>query len=102
VRDYSEAIKLDPKNAETYNNRANVYSLLGKYDLALKDYDRAIELDGKNARIYGNRGMVKLRLGKEDDAQRDFKKAIELEPGLKQKLDAVLGEQKKPATRESR
>ena len=97
MKDYSEAIKLNSKDAEAYNNRGNAYSLLGKYDQALKDYDEAVKLDPKNARIYGNRGMVKLSQGKAEEAQQDFKKAVELEPSLKGKLEPLMNEQKTPA-----
>jgi tetratricopeptide (TPR) repeat protein len=90
VQDYSEAIKLDPKNAEAYNNRANAHSLLGKYDDAVKDYDEAIKLDAKSAKIYVNRAVIKLRQGKNDDAQKDFKKALELDPTLKDKIEPLM------------
>jgi tetratricopeptide (TPR) repeat protein len=90
VQDYSEAIKLDPKNGENYNNRANAYSLLGKFDEAVKDYDEAIKLNDKDARIYANRGVIKQRLKKEDEAQKDFQKAVELDPTLKDKLSSFI------------
>ena len=94
VQDYSEAIKLEPKNAEAYNNRANAYSLLGQFNHALRDYDQAIKLDPKNARIYANRGMIKLRQGKGEDAQVDFNKAVELQPDLKEQIQSIASEQK--------
>ena len=42
--------------------------------------------------------MVKLRQGKNEDAQKDLKKAVELEPNLKEKLDALITDQKAPST----
>jgi len=90
VVDFSEAIKLDPKNSENYNNRANAYSLLGKFEDAVKDYDEAIKLNSKDARIYANRGVIKQRLKKDDEAQRDFQKALELDPSLKDKVATFL------------
>jgi tetratricopeptide (TPR) repeat protein len=90
VQDYSEAIKLDPKNAEAYNNRANAYSLLGKYEEAVKDYDEAIKLDAKSAKIYANRAVIRARQGKKDEAQKDFKRALELDPSLKDKIEPLL------------
>ena len=76
MKDYSEAIKLNAKDAEAYNNRGNAYSLLGKYDQALKDYDEAVKLDPKNARIYGNRGMGSCAKGKTKKRKRILKKPL--------------------------
>jgi Tfp pilus assembly protein PilF len=53
-----------------------------------------VKLAPKNARIYANRGMLKLRQGKSEDAQKDFSKAVELEPSLREKIQALAGEQK--------
>jgi len=33
IRDYSEAIQLNPEFAAAYNNRGNAYRLLGQYEL---------------------------------------------------------------------
>ncbi|MGE5818630.1 MAG: tetratricopeptide repeat protein, partial [Deltaproteobacteria bacterium] len=74
--------------------RANVYSLLGKYDDAFKDYDQALKLEPKNAHIYANRGAVKLRLGKTDDGTKDLHKAMEIDPALKDKIEPLLGASK--------
>jgi tetratricopeptide (TPR) repeat protein len=81
------ALKLNPNNPEVYNNRANAYYVLRKYDMALADYDAALKLDPKNARIYANRGLANLGAGKNDDAEKDFAKSFELDPTLKQKLE---------------
>ena len=96
---YNEAIKLNPKNAETFNNRANAYSLLGKYDQALKDYDEAVKLDSKNARIYANRGAIKLRQKKIEEAHKDFKTALQLDPTLKTKLEPLMAVEPSSAQR---
>ena len=36
IRDYTEAIRLDPKNAKAYRNRGLAYRRLGKYDEAIR------------------------------------------------------------------
>src|SRR5262249_12709649 len=42
IRDYDEAIRLDPKNAVTYNIRGFAYHQKADYDRAIHDYDEAI------------------------------------------------------------
>ena len=45
IRDFDEAIRLDPKYARAYAERGYAWLAKGNYDQALKDYDQAIRLD---------------------------------------------------------
>jgi len=47
IADYSEVIRLEPKNASAYSNRGNCYKE-DRYDLAIKDYTEAIRLNPVN------------------------------------------------------
>ena len=49
IADYSEAIRLNPKDPAAYNNRGNAYSRKGEYDRAIADLNEAIRLDPKRA-----------------------------------------------------
>ena len=42
IRAYSEAIRIDPKHAEAYNNRGFAYRKTGKPDAAVKDYSKSM------------------------------------------------------------
>jgi tetratricopeptide (TPR) repeat protein len=55
IADYNQALKLDPRNARAFNNRALAQSALGKTDAALADYGQAIKLDPGYVRAYKNR-----------------------------------------------
>ena len=44
IEDLNQAITLNPKYAEAYNNRGYVYMRLQNYESALNDLNRAIEL----------------------------------------------------------
>ena len=44
IHDYSEVIRLNPKDANAYNNRGLVYQTLGKAEQAQRDFDKAKEL----------------------------------------------------------
>ena len=75
---YAEAIRLNPENAKTYNNRGLAYGNLGQYERAIQDFDEAIRLDPQDAIAYNNRGVAYQNLGKQELADRDFAKAKEL------------------------
>lgn len=77
---YNTAIELDPQNAEAYNNRGNVYTLLENRRRALADYSKAVELDPNYAVAYYNRGLEKLFDGDTDGALTDFNTALSLHP----------------------
>jgi tetratricopeptide (TPR) repeat protein len=80
ISDCTKAIKLNPKSAMSYCNRANSYGRLGKSTQAISDLSKAIELDPKFAVAYFGRGTTYRRLGKLTEAISDFSKAIELKP----------------------
>ncbi|HWB62753.1 MAG TPA: tetratricopeptide repeat protein, partial [Chitinophagales bacterium] len=80
LADYNKAIELDPRNADFYNNRGNVWRKKKEYEKALADYDKAIELDPTDAKAYGNRGIVWDDKKEYEKALADYNKAIELDP----------------------
>ena len=49
IADYDTAIELNPKDAQTYNNRGVAKKMLKQYKEAIVDYDKAIELNPKYA-----------------------------------------------------
>ena len=76
LKDYTEAIKLDPKNANAYHTRGLVYGVKGDYDNALKDFNEAIKLDPKYAFAYHTRGLVYAEMGNQEKAIADFQTAL--------------------------
>lgn len=45
INDFTQALILNPEDAQTYNNRGVAYEKCKSYKLAVADYDRALELD---------------------------------------------------------
>ena len=45
IADYTEAIRLDPKDATAYDDRGNAWYAKNEYDKAIADYTEAIRLD---------------------------------------------------------
>ena len=80
IRDYDEAIRLNPRAADAYNNRGNAFRALDDLTRARRDYDEAIRLNPHYAHAFNNRGIVFLELGELDRAMEDFDKALEEDP----------------------
>ncbi|KAJ0976054.1 hypothetical protein J5N97_018019 [Dioscorea zingiberensis] len=77
---YSDAIKLNGKNATYFSNRAAAFLELGSYLQAEADCSAAINLDKKNVKAYLRRGTAREMLGYYKEAIEDFKYALVLEP----------------------
>ncbi|CAD8105297.1 unnamed protein product [Paramecium primaurelia] len=76
IKNFSDAIKIDPKLAAVYNKRGNVYNLLKKYPEAIQDYSSAIEIDPQYAKAYNNRYRI-------DDCYKDYELANKIDPEYK-------------------
>ncbi|MCK1394840.1 tetratricopeptide repeat protein [Bradyrhizobium sp. 1] len=84
VADYSELIKLYPRNVYAYYSRAYSYHQLGELERAIADYGEVIGLNPKDQRAYYNRGVSYCKKGDLDLSIADYTRAIELklEPAL--------------------
>jgi tetratricopeptide (TPR) repeat protein len=80
IRDYDEAIRLNPKDPIAFNNRGDTYAHKGDTDRAIRDFDEVIRLDPKIAIAFSNRGVLYGRKGDNDRAIRDHEEAIRLDP----------------------
>jgi tetratricopeptide (TPR) repeat protein len=80
IKDYTEAIRIDPENARAFNNRGNAWYAKKEYDKAMKDYDEAIRLDPTDAIPLRNRAAVWYFPKKDyDKAIKDYDEAISLD-----------------------
>jgi tetratricopeptide (TPR) repeat protein len=52
LSDLDEAVRLDPKNANTHLLRAGIYALTGETERANTDYEKAIQLDPASRKRY--------------------------------------------------
>lgn len=80
LEDMNEAIKLQPRNAGFFINRAFLRYNLDDYFGAMSDYDYAISLDPLNSVAYFNRGLLRAEVQDRDHAIADFSKVIQLNP----------------------
>ena len=81
IKQFSEAIRLYPNNAQGYAWRGETYRLMDRLDEAIRDFDVAIRLDHNNAwNYFTSRGSVYAWKGNFDEAIRDLDEAIRLNP----------------------
>jgi tetratricopeptide (TPR) repeat protein len=87
IRDYDEAIHLDPKGADLYLNRGLAYANKANYGQAVRDFNEAIDLDRDFGLAYQNRCMAMNLLGRSEEALRDCNESLRLQPGSALALD---------------
>jgi tetratricopeptide (TPR) repeat protein len=79
VKELSEAIRADPKDAISYNNRGLAYRAKRTFEKALKDLSEAIRLDPNNPAAYNNRGELYTAKREYQKAIKDLTKALNLD-----------------------
>ncbi len=77
VRDFTEAVRVDPKYPDGYYERGQVLFKLGETERSIADYSSAIKRDPQNAAALRARGMSYLYRGSADLALADLSTAIE-------------------------
>lgn len=75
-----KAIKLEPKQAGLYVNRAYIRYNLNDWDGAMADYDYALSLEPLNKTALFNRGLLNTEVNANDRALEDFTAVINLDP----------------------
>jgi len=77
---YDAVLKLDPKNAFAYKNRADAYAATGQVDRAIADYGASVRLNPELVEVYHRRGW--LWMAKNDFARAiaDFNEALRRDP----------------------
>jgi tetratricopeptide (TPR) repeat protein len=78
VRDFSEAIRIDPEYPDSYLERGQVLFKLGEIERAIADYSAALVRDPQQGAALRARGMAYLYNSKADLALADLSKTIEL------------------------
>jgi S1-C subfamily serine protease len=75
---YNQAIRLEPRNANIYVNRARAYLNLKDYQGALEDYNQAIQINPNYSAVYYGRGIVYQLLKNKNKALQDYNSAIRI------------------------
>lgn len=80
IRDFDQALRINPRFAEAYFNRGNCNRDLLRLADAIRDYSLAIEANPTMESAYLNRGAVLASRGDNPAALADFEKALSLNP----------------------
>ncbi|CAG5115925.1 unnamed protein product [Candidula unifasciata] len=102
LESYSQAIRLDSRNAVYFCNRAAAYSQLNKHQLAIDDCNRALAIDPSYSKAYGRMGIAFTAQENHESAYECYRKALELDPenqSYKNNLDIAEQKMKENAAR---
>jgi len=80
VKEYTEAIRRNPKDTALYSNRAAAYTKLMAYSEAIKDCDKCIELDPTFIKGYTRKATVHFFMKDYHKALKMYEQAMNIEP----------------------
>lgn len=81
LKDMDHAIRLEPRIAGLYVNRAYIRYNLRDWYGAMDDYDYALSLEPQNPMALFNRGLLNAEVEANDRALKDFTEVLTLNPG---------------------
>jgi tetratricopeptide (TPR) repeat protein len=82
IRDFNEAIHLNPTSIGSFYSRGYAYKKKGDYDRAIQDFDEALRLDPHFDLAYYERGNSHIDKAEYDRAIQDFNQAILIRPNI--------------------
>jgi protein O-mannosyl-transferase len=82
IRQYQEALRLNPGFAQAHNNLGAALEKKGHTDEAIRQYQEALRLKADYAEAHNNLGIVFFQQSRTDEAIPQFKEAIGLKPDL--------------------
>jgi len=80
IKDYGDAIRLDPKNPIAICSRGLAWQAKNDFDRAIRDYDEAIRIDPKSTAAFTYRGYAWHNKKDYDRAIKDYNESIRIDP----------------------
>lgn len=80
IEKYTDAIKVDPKSAVYYCNRAAAHTGRGDYQAALADCKKAVYIDKSYSKAYSRMGLTYSKMEKYELAVECYENALKLDP----------------------
>ena len=72
INDFSDSLRLNPKDVEAFNNRCWARTVIGDLQAALKDCNEALRLRPNFVDALDSRGLVNLKSGHGQERDRRF------------------------------
>jgi tetratricopeptide (TPR) repeat protein len=80
IAERTEAIRITPRNARAFVERADLFYDKGDFERAVADFGEALRLGLREADVYRGRGMAHANRGDYEKAIADYDEALRLEP----------------------
>lgn len=80
LKDYSEAIRLEPKKIGLYNSRGKLFFTLKQFDKAEQDYIKGLQVDSTDSELWVNLAATKASQNDLQSALKYVNKGIKLKP----------------------
>jgi tetratricopeptide (TPR) repeat protein len=80
INDFDQAIRLNPGDAEAFNNLCWTRGMTGDLEGALRDCNQALKLRRNFVNALDSRGLVNLKMGLPNSAIADYTAALRLNP----------------------
>jgi len=80
IREFREALRLEPKHSKAHNNLGSVLIMKNKISEAIEEFREAVRLKPDFPDACSNLGLAYARLGKYELAIENFDKALQLRP----------------------
>ena len=80
IKEYEEALKINPDDADTHFNLANVLCRKGFFDEAIRHYQEVLRLNPNDVGCHNNLGIALFRAGRRQEAVAQFEAALRVEP----------------------
>ncbi|PKP57053.1 MAG: hypothetical protein CVT89_05130, partial [Candidatus Altiarchaeales archaeon HGW-Altiarchaeales-2] len=79
-KEFREAIRINPNDAEAHNNLGNLLADLNRYEEAEKEYGEAIRINPNYTEAHNGLGILLSDLKRYEEAEKEYREAIRLNP----------------------
>lgn len=86
---FQQAVKLQKKNSEGWNNLGAIEYLTGRYDSAVSNYKKAIKFDKHSATYHSNLGTAYFEKKDYESARKEYEIALKIDPDMMQRHSSI-------------